>query len=427
MRKTLASLAVAALPLVAQAPLSLKDAVALALEKHPSVAASRDAVKSADMRVTAARGGYLPKVNYSESVLRSNNPVIVFSSLLTQHQFTADNFALGPLNRPGFLDNFQSQVTLDETIFDGGQTRLAVKSAQLGRSLSTEDERLTRMNAIANVVRAYHGAVLAAASVKVADEAVRSAEADLKRAQAIRTAGMSTQADVLSIQVHLSAMREQQIRRNADLDVARAALNEALGLPLAEPHDLTSPLTPASIPQQALEQYEKEAGLSRPELREARLASSMAETQGATARAALLPQIGFHAGFEADRQTFATRGGASWLFSASLRWNVFNGGADKARITEASYALSRARALENQAGSQIRLQVRRAYADFEAAAQRIGVAQAAVAMAEESLRITKNRYDAGLSNVTDLLRTETASPLSPSILPPARSLRNPRF
>jgi outer membrane protein TolC len=30
-----------------------------------------------------------------------------------------------------------------------------------------------------------------------------------------------------------------------------------------------------------------------------------------------------------------------------------------------------------------------------------------VAEAEESLRITQNRYEAGISNVTDLLRTET--------------------
>ena len=36
------------------------------------------------------------------------------------------------------------------------------------------------------------------------------------------------------------------------------------------------------------------------------------------------------------------------------------------------------------------------------------MAQAAVSMAEESLRITKNRYENGLSNVTDLLRTEVA-------------------
>jgi len=42
------------------------------------------------------------------------------------------------------------------------------------------------MNAIANVVRAYHGAVLAAESAKVADEAGAAAEADLSRAQAVR-------------------------------------------------------------------------------------------------------------------------------------------------------------------------------------------------------------------------------------------------
>ena len=52
---------------------------------------------------------------------------------------------------------------------------------------------------------------------------------------------MSTDADVLSIQVHLAAMREQQIRRKADLGVAEAALNEALGLPLDSGHALATP------------------------------------------------------------------------------------------------------------------------------------------------------------------------------------------
>ncbi len=408
MLKTLAPLVIAALPLAAQSSLSLTDAVRLAVQKHPSVEASRSATKAAETRVTEARSGYLPKMNYTESVTRSNNPVFVFGSLLTQHQFTAANFALDTLNRPAAIDNFQSQLSLDQSIYDGGQTRLAVRSARLGRDISAEDERLNRMNAIANVVRAYDGAVLAAESMKVADEAVRSAEADLNRAQAVREAGMSTNADVLSIKVHLAAVREEQIRRKADLEVAHAALNEALGLPLAETHDLTTPLTAASIGQFPLEQYEKDAGTSRPELREAHLASTLAETQQSAARTSLLPQIGVRAGFEVDRQTFVTRGGSNWLLSASLRWNIFNGGADKARIAEAAYGLERARALRNQADAQIQLQVRRAYADFRSAAERIDVAQAAVSMAEESLRITKNRYESGLSNVTDLLRTETA-------------------
>jgi outer membrane protein TolC len=401
-------LLVLALPAAAEGPLTLKDAVRAALDKHPSIEAGRSGVKAAEIRVTEARAGYLPKLNYTESYLRSNNPVVVFSSLLQQHQFTAANFALGALNRPDPINNFQSLVTVDQTVYDAGQTKLAVKSAELGRNLTAEDERHNRMNVIANVARAYHGAVLAAESVKVAGEAVRSAEADLNRAENVRAAGMSTDADVLSIRVHLAAVREEQIRRKADLDVAIAALNEALGLPLSEPHDLTTPLTIATVDGRTLEAYEKDSVTSRPEMREARLAANLADTQGAAARSSLLPQVVVHGGFEADRQTFATKGGASWLASASLRWNIFNGGADKARVDEAAYGLQRARAFEHQANAQVQLEVRHAYADLGSATQRIEVAQAAVSMAEESLRITKNRFESGLANVTDLLRTETS-------------------
>jgi len=399
---------VVALPLAAQNPLTLQDAVRLALERHPSVEAGRSAVMAAEVKVAGARSGYLPRIGYSETWLRSNNPVVVFSSLLTQRQFTPANFEINSLNRPAALNNFQSQVVLDQPIYDAGLTRLGVKSANLERSMALEDERRIRMELIAGVVRAYYGAVLARESLNVADEAVRSAEAGLNRDQALRAAGMSTQADVLSIQVHLAAMKEQQIRRRADFEVALAALNETLGLPLSEQHELATVLTRASIDEESLEAYEQGSLQARPEARQARFAVGLAETESAAARAALLPQVFAHAGFEVDRQRFLNRGGANWLASISFRWNMFNGGADKARIDAASFGLQRARALENQAEAQIRLQVRRAYADFRSANQRIEVAEAAVSMAEESLRITKNRYEAGLSNVTDLLRNETA-------------------
>ena len=78
-------------------PLSLPQAIAMALKSNPLVAASEAGEKEAEARIRQARSGYMPRVNFSESVQRSNNPVFVFGSLLTQHQFTTDNFALGPL------------------------------------------------------------------------------------------------------------------------------------------------------------------------------------------------------------------------------------------------------------------------------------------------------------------------------------------
>jgi outer membrane protein TolC len=250
--------------------------------------------------------------------------------------------------------------------------------------------------------------LLAEATLAEAQQAIRSADADLARAESVLTAGMSTDADVLSIRVHRAEVEEQRIRRAADLDVARAALNDALGLPLDTAHTLTTKLEPLQAPDTSLQDYEAASVADRPEARAVKLAAGLAQTQIATAHSALLPQVGVRAVFEADRQRFVDRGGANWLASVSLQWNLFNGFADRARIQAATQGLRRAEAEQERAGSGIRLEVRRAYADLTAAGQRIAVAQAAVAEADESLRITRNRYAAGLANVTDLLRTETA-------------------
>jgi outer membrane protein TolC len=392
----------------AQDPMSLKDAVHLALNRNKSVEASDAARKAAGSRIAEARSGYLPKVNYSESWTRSDNPVFVFSSLLTQHEFGEQNFQIGSLNRPDFLNNFQSQITADQSLYDAGQTRQAVRSAELMKDMTGEEGRRTQMEVIAGVIRSYYDTLLGIEQLNAASQAMRSAQADLDRAQSVRAAGMSTDVDVLSIRVHLAGVREQQIRRAADLDVARAALNDALGLPLDTTHALSTSLTPLQFPAGLLTDYEKNALSERPEARQGKLAISLARNQETAAHSSLLPQVGVHGAFEADRQDFYSRGGANWLVSIGLRWNLFNGFSDKARIEESKYVLRRSEADQEHADSAIRLQVRRAYADLRAADQRIEVSKASVAEAEESLRITQNRYDTGLNNVTDLLRTETA-------------------
>lgn len=407
MRKTLLYFGLLA-PLYGQEPLSLRDAVRVALDHNKSIEAAGAARQAAGARIQQAKSGWLPRLNYSETLTRSDNPVFVFSSLLTQHQFTEQNFALGALNQPNALNNFQSQLNLDQTIYDAGQLRSAMRSAQLIENVSGEDGRRTQQDVIAGVVRAYYGVVLSGETLAAAKEAVRSAEADLKRAEAVRAAGMSTDVDVLSIRVHMAAVTEQQITRGADLEVARAALNDVLGEPLETTYALTTALTQADVGDTSLEQFEHQAAEQRPEAREAKLATTLAETQAAAARSSLLPQVGLHAAIEQDRQQFAGRSGGNWLASISLRWNIFNGFGDKARIDEAKHLLRRSQAEADRAGSAIRLEVRRAWADLRAASQRIEVARAAIVEAQESLRITQNRYTAGLNNVTDLLRNETA-------------------
>ncbi len=397
-----------AAPVWGQSALTLEDAVKQALKQHPAIEAGDAEVKAAATRIEQAHSGYLPKLNYTESWQRSNNPVFVFSSLLTQHQFTESNFVVGPLNRPEAMNNFQSRVSVEQPIYDAGMTRKAKRAAELGRDVATEQSRRTSMDVIAGVARAYYGAVLAADALKVAEQAQKSAEADLARAETIRSAGMATDADVLSIRVHLAAVREQVIRRSNDLELARAALNDALGAPLNQRYDLTTPLKAVPMSVVPLDEYAKRGLIERPELRQARLAAQIGETQASLARSAYLPMVVFQAAFEADRQRFVDRGGANWISAVGMRWNLFNGGQDKARVEEARQQTRAAQAMARRGESAVKLQVESAYLEWKTAQERIELARATVAAAEESLRITQNRYANGLATVTDLLRTETA-------------------
>jgi outer membrane protein len=389
--------------------LSLPDAVAMAMQKHPAIEAVQAEQRAAAHRLQQARSGMLPRVNYSESYQVGNNPVFAFSTLLSQRRFGAADFDIGRLNHPDPTNNFQSQLTVDQAIYDARQTKLNSQSATLRQSMTSEQERHARMQIAAGVVQAYFGVVLAVSGLNVAKDAVKSATASLKRAENVRTAGMSTDADVLTIRVHLAGVREQEIRRTYDLEVARAALAETMGTTPGSEFDLTTPLSEISSPGPALDELQKKAVDGRPELRQAKLAINLAETQSASAKSAMLPQIGARAMIEADRDKFVTGGSGNWFFAATLKWNLFNGNADKERISEAAEGMASARAQSRQVSSTIRLETHRAYANWKGACERIKVAKETTGMSAESLRITKNRYEAGLTTVTDLLQQETAN------------------
>jgi outer membrane protein TolC len=397
------------LALQAQTAYTLPEAVKQALDHHPSIEAATARVQAAEARIAQARGGWLPQATYREIVQRGNNPVYVFGALLTQHQFTAANFALGSLNQPNALNNFQSQLNVEQSLYDFGATMNAVRAAGVERKLSEEERRAARMALIAAVARAYYGVALSEQALALAEEALQSAQADLERARKLSTAGLATDADVLSVQVHVSAMNEQRSRRSAELRVAKAALNDALALPLDTVLTLSTPLRAVPIETSASGTDRESTALAqRPEAIGARLGVELSAARESMARAQYLPKIGFHGSFEADRQDWAAKGGTNWMLALGAQWSLFDGGRTRAQVSEARQGSVVARAQLRQTESTARLQVRRAQANADAARERVATTETTVAEAEESLRIIRNRYTSGLANVTDLLRSETA-------------------
>jgi outer membrane protein len=388
--------------------LNLHDAVQLALKNNPTVKASAAYAEAVRQGITVAKSGRYPRLDFSEGFARGNNPVYVFGTLLTQHQFTAADFALNALNTPLPLDNFETQFTGSVPLYDAGQTSRMVRNARLTTQIAGDQRARTQQQVIFQVVSAYTNELLAREGVRVAQSAVDAARSDLGNAQARQEQGMAVPSDLLSAQVQLAgAQQDLLIARNA-VALAAASLNVAIGLPESAPTHIEGRLTETQFEAGSLEKRQNQALISRPDYLAAGLSLRQAENGAHMARAELLPKVSLFSSWALDNQMLATRGASNWAAGATLTFNVFDGGAKFARITEAHARERQAAALQEQLNSGIRFQVEEAFLNLTTARQRVGLARGAVSEAKESLRILQNRYQAGLATMTSVLQAETA-------------------
>ena len=393
-------------PLAARETLTIDQAVAAALANNAMMRAAKAGEREAAAHVEEARAGYLPRVDYVESWQHGNDPVYVFGSLLTEQRFTAANFDLGALNHPDPLTNHQGMIVVQQPIFDS--TRLAgIRSAGLGSQIAQQMTAEGRADLALGVTRVYGMVLQAIAGRKAADAAVDAANDDLTRTEQRRDAGFITEADVLSLQVFLAQMQERQIRAASGEAIARAQLNQLMGVPLDKPFSLVEPPPPSAATTPPATNEETAALENRAVVHRADTQVALADTARTAAKAAFLPQVYFQGMYELNGNTFGNRASA-WMVSGQLRFNLFAGFGDAARLKAASAAESRAKAERDNALDSVRLEVRTARAEYDAALAREAVGRAAVMQARESQRIIRDRYESGLAGVTDVLRAATA-------------------
>jgi outer membrane protein TolC len=402
----LAAAALVEAPAFAQAPLTLDAAIARALKQNPAARGADAARREASERTRQARAGWLPRLDLTETWQRGNQPVFVFGSILAQRSFTEANFAVDALNHPDPVSNFRTGVSVEQVVFDGVRTLSASRSAAIGEEIADAGSRDTAAALRLGVIEAFGETLMAQANRAAAAAAVASAEEDLRRAERRRDGGLATEADVLAVGVQLAQIRERQISAASRETVARLRLNEIMGEPLDTRFELLVPAPPEVEPP-PLAELETEALANRPDVARAAAQERLAREAITAARSGFYPQAAVQGVYEFNGGTFSDRASA-WTVGAVLRWNIFGGFADSAKLGEAKAATERARAERERQETAARVDVRTAVARLEDAQARAEVGRLAVAQAKESQRIVRDRFDAGLAPVNDLLRTAMA-------------------
>jgi outer membrane protein len=395
-------------PLVAQERLTLSEVVARTLENNPDLAVDAPGQEAARLEFKAAKAGYLPRLDFEQSYLAGDNPVFVFGTLLTQRKFTADNFALPALNDPSPVDNLQTRATVQQTIWDFGRTRNQRDQAHLGVEMAdlTHEEHIRQV--LLNVFNSYYATSLAQASLETASFALRSAEAIETQAKARVDSGMAVEADLLRSRVYLSTAKQQEIQAQGQLQSAQAQLNRMMGQSLDFALGETTSLVPRDLSLPSEQSLIAEQKQRRPDYRNLQAELQAAEASFRSSKKEFLPILAAYSTWEMDNPSLSDYGGNNWAAGVTFRWNLFAGGRDAAQRDASLQRVEQKRRQIKAMESAMALEIRRAMIQYKAAEQQVIAAQAAEAQSEEGLRILRNRYDAGLATMTDLLSAETA-------------------
>lgn len=396
---SIAALLAAALAAPVQSE-TLAEAWALALRNDNALAAARLDVEAAELEVKAARAARYPTLSVNGSFVQLRDaPAFDFSGsgipLELSELIDNDNTFLGGVN-----------VTLP--LYTGGRIAAAVRAAgENQKARAAEEAQLVQAVKLA-VAQAYVEVLRAERALDVADSNVASLEGYVSETRSMFEREAVPRNDLLAAQVALADARQNRIRAQNALSIARAVYNRRLDQPLDREAVLDGelPALAQELERMPVEQLIARALEQRSELdaleAQARAVGHFAEIE----RARVRPQLALNGGYTylenqaLDRENFASA-------SISFQWPLFDGGT--AHNRSASLRRSQ-RALEQRRADLegvLALEVRQSWLEVQETTGRIDATAEAVAQSEENLRIARQQYLAGLVTSTRVLEAES--------------------
>lgn len=392
---------------MAQAPpLTLHQAIDRALGQNPQAAIAQANQKDANAAASLARTALLPQLNFTEDISRGNDPVYVFGERLRERQFTQADFALNALNRPQPIGIFSARFSGSWLAFDSFKTEREIRRANLFKQSAASAATAAGQQIVLQVVDAYQSVLYAQREIDVAQHEEQTAEALLGQADDHVKAGLAVESDRMAAQVNLAARKQELIVAQGDLDLAWADLREAMGSPDLQTLQL-NPIEPRAFPSASLEEELARAVKSRPDLAALGTAQQAQAASVGAAHSDFGPRVSAYGNWEEDRGSITSAGGNNWVAGVQISLDILPFG-KRDQLARESAARQRIDAQLALARSQVRLDVSRAHIQRRTADLSLETAHAAMDQAAESLRIVRNRYNAGLASIAELLRAEDA-------------------
>jgi outer membrane protein TolC len=291
--------------------------------------------------------------------------------------------------------------SLNQLIYDFGRTSHSVKINRENTSASEQDLQTARQNVILNVKQTYYGALQSLALIKVAEETLTQNQQRLTQAEGFYQAGTRSKIDVTKAEVDLANVQLALIRAKNSYQVARANLNNAMGLRerLRFAVDETIDFNPTRI---TLEEILQSAYTRRPEMLQIKAKQHGQEAAVELARSGYYPTISGNVSNTWRTDEVPNDLVWDWSVGAALTIPIFSGFSTQSQIVEAKAQLRNLTAQEEGLRQNIRLEAEQAYLSFQEAIDRISVTEKSVVQAKENYDLASGRYQVGVGQPLEI-------------------------
>lgn len=382
---------------VKERPLTLAACVRVALDENPTLRAVQEGVAAARESVGIAKAPYYPTVSLDAAYKRWET-----------HAFLPEG--LSGMGRPSIIgptDDWSSGFRAHYLLFDSGARAAQLRSALSSQGLAEEEGAGIRQDIALAVHQAFYSLLSTTEAQMVARQNRTRAEDHLRLTRQYWEAGAVPQADVIRVRVEVADAKLQLVRAESAVRLARGRLNTAMGLQVElnieieqRDGDMDSPDKIDVL--EALDQ----AVHHRPVLKAALHRFETTRSSIDIARSSFGPVITADAGYGYRDSEFLPED-KDWSVGVGIRLPLFEGFKRSHNVAKANHELTKQEAEIRHLILKVREEVWAAYLKLKESYEAGEATEAVVQDARESMRMTRDRYEAGASTATDLLDAQT--------------------
>lgn len=421
-------------------PANLLGLVRTALDTNQELRAAREAYVTAQEQVSEAWGNVMPSVDLNASYQRNIAPALNFLPAAIFDPTAGPDDYIGV--QFGADNVWNSTISVEQPLFRGN-VLVALGAARRFEVLQSETVRGREQSVVTQVRTAYYGLLLAQEQARLTDNSVRRVRASLKETKALNAAGLTSDYDVLRLEVELAnlepnlrraqnavlqARRELAIVVNLDdhesLEVGGSLADMNLRDPSANTPANREVLSFAGLDIAGADDIDEalEVGLTRAvemrsDLRQLELTEELRHTEMRAEQATYLPEVTLFGNYIISAQdngspSFFGRGDGqradSKAIGVRVSFPIFQGFRRDARVDQKRAALRQAQANTSQGVQVARSQVRTIAETVEEAWLRATGQELAVQQARRGFEIATAQYTEGIGSQLELTDSEVA-------------------